>query len=54
MALILTDFHDSIGTITLNNDCKRNALSGALIHELIQALNEMSLPIGPGDRPPGQ
>ena len=29
MALILTDFNDSIGTITLNNDGKRNALSGA-------------------------
>ena len=28
MALILTDFNDSIGTITLNNDGKRNALSG--------------------------
>ncbi|MCL4501951.1 MAG: methylmalonyl-CoA decarboxylase [Deltaproteobacteria bacterium] len=41
MALILTDFHDSIGTITLNNDCKRNALSSALLHELIKALNGM-------------
>ncbi|MCX5893246.1 MAG: methylmalonyl-CoA decarboxylase [Deltaproteobacteria bacterium] len=41
MALILTDFHDSIGTITLNNDGKRNALSGAVIHALIKALNEM-------------
>lgn len=41
MALILTDFNDSIGTITLNNDCKRNALSSAVIHELLQALNEM-------------
>ena len=41
MALILTDFNDSIGTITLNNDGKRNALSGAVIHELIKALNEM-------------
>lgn len=41
MALILTDLHDSIGTITFNNDAKRNALSRALIHELIKALNEM-------------
>ncbi len=41
MALILADFNDSIGTITLNNDGKRNALSGAVIHELIKALNEM-------------
>ena len=41
MALILTDFNDSIGTITFNSDRKRNALSRALIHELIKALNEM-------------
>ncbi len=41
MALILTDFHDSIGTITLNHDCKRNALSGALIQELIKAFNDL-------------
>ena len=41
MALILTDFNDSIGTITLNNDRKRNALSRVLIHELIKTLNEM-------------
>ena len=41
MALILTDFHDSIGTITFNHDIKRNALSGALIQELIQALNDL-------------
>ena len=41
MALILTDFHDYIGTITFNHDSKRNALSRALIHELIQALNDL-------------
>ncbi len=41
MALILTDFHDSIGTITMNHDRKRNALSRALIHELIEGLNDL-------------
>ncbi len=41
MNLILTGFSDSIGTITFNHDCKRNALSGALIRELIQALNDL-------------
>src|SRR5512140_1131391 len=41
MPLILTDFNEAIGTITFNNDCKRNALSGALIHELIKALNDL-------------
>ena len=41
MALLLTDFQDSIGIITFNNDAKRNALSRALLHELIRALNDM-------------
>ncbi len=41
MALILTDFHDSIGTMTFNNDCKRNALCGDLLHELILAINDL-------------
>ncbi len=41
MSLILTEVQETIGTITLNNDRKRNALGGALIHELIKALNEM-------------
>ncbi len=41
MSLILTDFNEYIGTITFNNNCKRNALSAALIHDLIKALNEM-------------
>jgi methylmalonyl-CoA decarboxylase len=43
MPLILTELHDSIGTITFNSDAKRNALSLALIQELIKALNEMIL-----------
>ena len=41
MAQLLADFQDSIGIITFNNDAKRNALSRALLHELIKALNEM-------------
>jgi len=36
---ILSERHDNIGIITLNNDQKRNALGKSLIHELIQALN---------------
>jgi len=41
MALILMDLKDSIGTLTFNNYQKRNALSRAFIHDLIQALNEL-------------
>jgi methylmalonyl-CoA decarboxylase len=41
MSFIMASLKESIGTITLNNDCKRNALSSALIHELIKALSEM-------------
>ncbi|MGB7912411.1 MAG: enoyl-CoA hydratase-related protein [Desulfobaccales bacterium] len=42
MALVSADFQsETIGTITFNNDSKRNALSGDFIHELIKALNEM-------------
>jgi methylmalonyl-CoA decarboxylase len=41
MSLILKDFKEAIGTLTLNHDCKRNALGRALIHELIQTLDEM-------------
>jgi len=41
MSLILKDYHEFIGIITFNNDSKRNALSKALIKELIQALNEL-------------
>jgi methylmalonyl-CoA decarboxylase len=36
---IVTERKENIGSITLNHDRKRNALSKALIHELIQALN---------------
>ncbi len=41
MSLILKNYHEFIGIITFNNDSKRNALSKALIKELIQALNEL-------------
>jgi len=38
MTLISTRFGDGIGTITLDNPAKRNALSEALIREIIAAL----------------
>lgn len=38
---ILSAQQDYIGIITLNNDCKRNALGKALIKELIQTLNRL-------------
>jgi methylmalonyl-CoA decarboxylase len=38
---IVTERKEHIGSITLNHDRKRNALSKALIHELIAALNNM-------------
>jgi len=40
MKLILQSFEDNIGTITLNNDEKRNALSVQLLEELIEALGD--------------
>lgn len=39
--LILTEFDGSIGTITFNNQKKRNSLSNALLNELLLALIEM-------------
>ena len=41
MPLILTHLDATSGTITLNHESKRNALSKALIEELILALDEM-------------
>jgi len=38
VALIATDFHDFIGTITLTHPEKRNALSEALVMKVVQAL----------------
>ncbi|MBM4293383.1 MAG: methylmalonyl-CoA decarboxylase [Deltaproteobacteria bacterium] len=43
MDLILSQLQDDIGIITLNNDQKRNALSRALIHDLITALKSLAL-----------
>ena len=39
MPYVLSDLQDSIGTITLNHPEKRNALSNALIEEIIAALS---------------
>jgi len=39
MALIRIDFGDHIGTVTLNHPARRNALSEALVGELIEALS---------------
>lgn len=40
MPLVLTELKDSIGTITLNHPEKRNALSRALIEDILAALND--------------
>lgn len=41
MGLVLTDYHDRIGTIIFNNTAKRNCFSNDLLNELISALAEM-------------
>jgi methylmalonyl-CoA decarboxylase len=41
MSLVLTEFSELIGTITFNNNEKRNCLSAALLKKLITALKEM-------------
>jgi methylmalonyl-CoA decarboxylase len=41
MEFITMALAESIGTITLNHDRKRNALGRALIHEVIKALNDL-------------
>ncbi|HPI21171.1 MAG TPA: methylmalonyl-CoA decarboxylase [Candidatus Kapabacteria bacterium] len=41
MGLILKEFKDKIGTITFNNDEKRNCLSKQLLLEFIDALEEL-------------
>lgn len=40
MPLLITELRDDIGTVTLNHDAKRNALSEALVGELIAALDD--------------
>jgi methylmalonyl-CoA decarboxylase len=41
MPLVRTEVRDRIGTITLENTAKRNALSTALVDELVEALDAM-------------
>jgi methylmalonyl-CoA decarboxylase len=41
MPLIAQDFKDEIGTIVLNNTTRRNALSEALIEEVMAALDDL-------------
>ena len=41
MSLIVQDFKDEIGTIVLNNTTKRNALTHALIAEVMAALDDL-------------
>jgi methylmalonyl-CoA decarboxylase len=41
MSLIVQNFKDGIGTIVLNNATKRNALSHALIEEVMAALEDL-------------
>lgn len=43
MSLLITEFKDKIGWITMNNDEKRNALSVEMLCNLIDALDEMLL-----------
>ncbi|MBI5537358.1 MAG: methylmalonyl-CoA decarboxylase [Deltaproteobacteria bacterium] len=38
MSLVLCEIKDRIGTITFNNDAKRNALSAAMLGEMIDSL----------------
>jgi methylmalonyl-CoA decarboxylase len=41
MSLVITEFRDKIGWITMNHDAKRNALSFEMLCNLIDALDEM-------------
>jgi len=43
MSLVITEFKDKIGWITMNHDAKRNALSFELLCGLIDAIDEMAL-----------
>jgi methylmalonyl-CoA decarboxylase len=42
MALILKDYRDMIGTITINNEAKRNCLTKQMMLDMIKTLNEFS------------
>jgi methylmalonyl-CoA decarboxylase len=41
MTKLLVEIHDHVGTVTFNDDAKRNALSKALIDEFIAALHQL-------------
>jgi methylmalonyl-CoA decarboxylase len=41
MSLVITEFKDQIGWITMNHDAKRNALSFELLCNLLDAMDEM-------------
>jgi methylmalonyl-CoA decarboxylase len=43
MSIVITEFRDKIGWITMNNDAKRNALSFEMLCGLIDAIEEMQL-----------
>lgn len=43
MSLVITEYRDQIGWITMNHDAKRNALSHEMLCNLIDALDEMQL-----------
>jgi methylmalonyl-CoA decarboxylase len=41
MSLVITEFKDNTGWITMNHDAKRNALSFEMLNNLIEAFDEM-------------
>jgi len=41
MSVVITEFKNNIGWITMNHDAKRNALSFEMLGELLQAMKEM-------------
>ena len=41
MSLVITEFKDNIGWITMNHDAKRNALSFEMLDNLLAAMKEM-------------
>ena len=43
MSIVITEFKNKIGWITMNNDAKRNALSFEMLCGLIDAIEEMQL-----------
>ena len=41
MALVLTDVADGVATLTLNNPDERNTLTGAMVEEIVSAMDEI-------------